>query len=395
MEMLKSLLLTLGLITVVYAQAFGKGVKNPNHPDWLHKMVDYGIESYLPVEKFKWDWSQATFMKGLVQYNDSEQVIDSEKILDYFEESLEKTKDVESGIHPNVVSMGHLLAYMARKTGDNEYKARAIEIYEQYKNIIRAENGGVSHRHNVVELWDDTIYMLGLFFFEMYRLTGDEAFLDEFVVQLVAHHEKLMDKKKGLWVHAWDADTILFDDGCSQYGWPDEETQRNHEHWGRGNGWVVMACADALNLIPQGTKNFKTVNKIFKQLCSNLMSLQDIETGHWYQLPNYPGEKGNWIESSATAMFAYGMIRGIECGVLSESKYKPLVEKAYAGLERESIKELNRFWATPVNVCAGTCPGDKEHYYNRKRVEGQPFALGTFIMLGVQHSQFRCSYANN
>ena len=387
-KLLIRILFTLALIAVIYGQAFCKGEEKSDHSEWLSKMVDYGIESYIPPEKFKWDWSQATFMKGLVQYNDHEQGGDSEKILEYVEECLVKAKDVESGIHPNVVSMGHLLAYMARKTGEDEYKNRAFEIYEQYKNIIRAENGGVSHRHNVVELWDDTVYMLGLFFFEMYRLTGDEVFLDEFVEQLVAHHEKLVDNENGLWVHAWDADTIPFDDGCSQLGWANKRTQRNHEHWGRGNGWVVMACADALNLIPQGTQNFNTVKSIFKQLCSHLVPLQDPETGHWYQLPNYPDEEGNWIESSATAMFAYGMIRGVEAGVLSRSKYNPVIKNAYSGLVNHSIKGLNGGYATPTNVCAGTCPGDKEHYYNRKIVEGKPFGLGAFIMLGVQYNRF-------
>lgn len=66
------------------------------------------------------------------------------------------------------------MAFLARMTGDKKYLDKSNEIYAQYLQVPRSPNGGVSHRAETVELWDDTAYMLNMFLLEMYRLTGGE-----------------------------------------------------------------------------------------------------------------------------------------------------------------------------------------------------------------------------
>ena len=82
--------------------------------NWIEGMANYRMNEYMSPQKFKFDWSQATLMKGLVIYKECDLSSDSDAMLDYFKACLNHTKGIESGIHPNVVSLGHMLAYIAR-----------------------------------------------------------------------------------------------------------------------------------------------------------------------------------------------------------------------------------------------------------------------------------------
>jgi rhamnogalacturonyl hydrolase YesR len=46
----------------------------------------------------------------------------------------------------------------------------------------------------------------------------------------------------------------------------------------------------------------------------------------------YPGKQGNYIESSALAMFVYGLLRGLRKGLLAEDEFGVVAEKAYRDL---------------------------------------------------------------
>jgi len=354
---------------------------------WVDSVDVYGREEFMPAEKYKWDWGQATFLNSLVHLYNTRSGEAKEKYLDYIKTAMDATYEHANGKHPNAVASGHGMVFLARVTGDEKYLKKAKEIYEDYFKIPRASNGGVSHRVETVELWDDTIYMISMFLLKMYRLTGDEIYIASFAEQVKAHSEKLADKKCGLWVHGWDADNENYDDGCSIVGWPDKVTRRSQELWGRGNGWVTMALADALNIIPRSSAYWKPLEKEFINITRKLPELQNKKTGHWYQLPIYPDDPLNFQESSCTAMFSYAIALGLEMNILDNKTYQPLIDRSYKGLRQNSLKNLDGPFLTPVQVCAGTCIGEKNYYYNRRITEGTPFALGAFIMFGLEYEK--------
>ncbi len=356
-------------------------------PDWSDSIVKYTYEEFMPAEEYFWDWAPAVMLRGLVVYNESRLNKNPDVIIDYMKKCMETTWDDANGIHPNAVGSGHVLAYLAGKTGEEKYREKADKIFRDYLKIVRANNGGISHRDNTIELWDDTIYMVGLFLLEMYRLTGNIKYADEFMEQLIAHHEKLTDEKWGFWYHGWDQDSIPFDDNCGIVGWADLETGRSSEFWGRGNGWVMMACAEALKTFPESYDQYHDLTAIFKEIMRNLPQLQDHETGHWYQLPIHPNDSSNFIESSCTAMFGYAIATGLKLKILDEFVFNRVVERAYNGLVEHSLKELETGYFTSMNVCEGTCIGDTEYYYNRNMIEGTPFGLGAFIMFRVAYEE--------
>ena len=351
---------------------------------WGDKMAAYAVQEFMPADKYAWDWAQATMLRAVADRY--ELGIDKEKMLNYVRRAMEVTMDKAEGIHPNAVASGFGMAFLSRVTGNREYEKTALRIYDDYMKICRSSNGGVSHRDNVVELWDDTVYMISLFMLEMYRLTGDEKYLREVALQIAAHAEQLEDQVTGLWYHGWDADDEPFDDKCSMSDWANNPERRSSQFWGRGNGWVVMTLANTLHLMPRTMSERPALEAMFVKFAHTLAGLQDAATGHWYQLPVYPGEAGNFIESSCTAMFAYGIAVGIADGILPARTFRPVVDKAFRGIEKNSLKMVSDSLVNITNVCAGTCIGDKNYYFKREVVDGTPFALGSAIMF---HDRYR------
>jgi len=93
----------------------------------------------------------------------------------------------------------------------------------------------------------------------------------------------------------------------------------------------------------------------------------------------------NWRESSYTAMFGYALARGINIVLINAAIYRPVVDRAYNGILRYSLVNLDRDYTTLKNVCAGTCIGDRNYYFKREVREGTPFGLGACIMFGLAY----------
>jgi len=356
---------------------------------WVDSVDRHGREVFMPAAKYKWDWGQATFLNSLVHLYNSKSAEEKKIYLDYIQKAMDTTYAVANGKHPNAIASAHGMAFLARITGDKKYLDKCNSIYADFLKIPRAPNGGISHRAETVELWDDTIYMISMFLLEMYRLTGDEKYIADFVAQYQAHNEKLTDERSGLWVHGWDADNADYNDGCSVVGWADKLTRKSSQIWARGNGWIGMALADALSTVPKRSANWKTLEKAYKHYVETILPLQNKETGHWYQLVVIPDDPQNWEESSSTAMFAYTIAVGLKLKILDPKKYSPVVDKAYKGLQASNLKKTEGAYLIPTGICGGTCIGDKQYYLTRKITEGTGFGYGSFIMFGLAYEQYK------
>ena len=362
---------------------FGK----TNAQNWVDSLDLYGREVCMPADQYKWDWGQATMLNAMVHLYNSKPESQRQQYLDYIKTAMDHTINSANGVHPNAVASGHGMAFMAKITGDSKYKEIANKIYADYLTTPRTKNGGVSHRTETVEMWDDTIYMLSMYLLEMYRYTNDEKYLSELLDQLHIHKAKLADKKWGLWVHGYDDDTDDYKDRCCQFGWANATPGRtSKEFWGRGNGWVVMAIADALKAAPRKSTYFREFAKELRSITQKLPQLQDQKTGLWYQLPIYPDSIANFIESSCSAMFAYGITVGVKLKVLPGKTFRPVIEKSYSGLQKYATKHEGKY-SIPTLVCEGTCIGDRAYYFGRKTKEGINYAIGAYIMFGLEYEK--------
>jgi unsaturated rhamnogalacturonyl hydrolase len=351
---------------------------------WADSLLSYATLNYMPAHKYHWNWREATFLRAMIAVYEDPRLRDF--ALDYIRSAMDHVKEKAHAVHPNAVASAMGLAFLGREAEHpEEYLALAERLYEQYMKIPRAANGACSHRPNVVEIWDDTIFMIDEFLLEMYKTTGDEKYINEAIDQLLAHAEKLADNQTGLWFHGWAESRQIDDDGCCQLGWNNNIGQRNSEFWGRGNGWVAMSMADILEVIPQSHRAYQQVLSLYQGQMAALKRLQYPQSGHWLQLPLHTEKSGlgNFIESSCTAMFGYAIAKGINFKLLPRQEYEPVVNNAMKGLQKLSTARTGRY-ISPKNVCAGTCIGDENYYYRREVVNGTHYALGAYLLFSAE-----------
>ncbi|MDB5284876.1 MAG: yteR [Bacteroidota bacterium] len=352
---------------------------------WVDTLDSYARESYLPASRYNWTWQDAALLNTMVKQYDLSAPSKKQVYFDYVKTAMDKTYFLASGRTPNGVASGLGLAFLYRVTKDTKYKTKAQKIYADYLKIRRTKDGAVSHLMLFTELWDDTIFMIGEFLLSMYQATGDEKYLTELAKQIRLHREKLQDKDWGLWYHGWDSAKRRHCTFCSQMFWPDKQTHRSTEFWGRGNGWVVVTLSDALETIPKSNPLWNEFAGYLKEMIQNLPRLQDKKTGHWFQLPARPADPDNYIESSCTAMFAYGIEAALRMGIVTDSAYRQSVGLAYHGLRDYSLTPIHKQYLITKNVCTGTCIGHKKYYLKRAVQRGKPYGIGMFIQFGLRY----------
>ncbi len=349
---------------------------------WVDSLDVYAREKFMPPAKFRWNWMKASLIHTMVKQYDNGNSSEQKLYLDYIKNALDKRYNRANGKTPNAVASGLAMAFLYRTTHQEKYKKACEKIYSDYLKIKRTKEGAVSHLQKNIELWDDTIFMIGQFLLEMYKATNDERYLDEFVRQVSLHREKLQDTTTGLWFHGWDNDQKSHCTFCGQMNWANNENRRSTEIWGRGNGWIVVTLSDALEIIPTSNTNWKIIAGYLQEMLAHLPAYQNKENGHWYQLPVRTTEPTNFKESSCTAMFAYGITKAIKLGLITDTVYQNSIDLAYVGLRNYSIQPKTSKYITTKNVCKGTCIGNKEYYLKRKVKDEKPYSIGMFINFG-------------
>lgn len=121
-------------------------------------------------------------------------------------------------------------------------------------------------------------------------------------------------------------------------------------YWGRANAWYLMALVDVLEAMQKAgqekTTNYTTLKQHLADLAAGIAARQDATTGGWYQVMDDPSFKAtsyngksstatNYIETSATAIFAAAYLKGVRLGVLSSTTqydYKTIAKNAFEGL---------------------------------------------------------------
>jgi unsaturated rhamnogalacturonyl hydrolase len=356
---------------------------------WADTLDNYARESYLPASHYHWTWIDAALLNTMVKEYDQCPANKKQQYLDYVKTAMTKTMSVANGKTPNAIASGLGLAFLYRVTKDEKYKAKADKIYRDYLKIKRTKEGAVSHLMLYTELWDDTIFMIGEYLLGMYQATGDEKYVDELVKQIRLHRDKLLVNEYGLWVHGYDQAGWGHCMFCSQVNWADKSTKRSAEMWGRGNGWIIVTLSDALETLPKEHPHRGELTGYLKEMIAHLPELQDPKTGHWYQLPARNKDPKNFIESSCTAMFAFGITTALKLGIVNDEAYKTSAALAYSGLRQYSLVPVADKYLITQNVCMATCIGNKDYYLKRPVQKGKPYAIGMFIRFGTKYERYK------
>jgi rhamnogalacturonyl hydrolase YesR len=208
-------------------------------------------------------------------------------------------------------------------------------------------------------IWADDLFMSVPFLVRMGKLTGDQSYYDDAARQIINFKKYLFDEKAGLFNHGLFVPT----------------NENSIVYWGRANGWIVWATSEALLHLPKDHSAYVEIQNIFKSHIEGLLTYQD-ESGMWHQVLDKPE---SFKETSCTAMFILGIVRGVMHGWLDES-YKENAIRAWNEMKNNINDE-----GTVKDICRGTGIGfDFNFYFNRNRFDNDPRGLGAVLTALVE-----------
>ncbi|CAG9993056.1 unnamed protein product [Clonostachys byssicola] len=318
-----------------------------------------------------WEWTHGIGLNGIWAYYE---LTGDTKYLKIIEDWF-AARFAAGGTTKNINTMAVFLslANVYEVTGNRTYLPWLDSWAEwAYHDLERTKFGGMQHityiEENDQQLWDDTLMMTVLPLAKIGKLLGREHYIKEAKKQFLIHIKYLFDTKSGLFFHGWD-----FNDGGHNFA---------RALWGRGNAWLTMAIPEFLDILdlplddPIASHLLDTLNA----QCQSLKNLQ-LDSGLWRTLLDHPVEEGSYPESSATAGFAFGMLK---------AQRKKYVGKEYSEVALKAIRAiLDNVDAQGElqNTSFGTPMGHDLQFYKDIPITSMPYGQAMAIMALVEFAR--------
>jgi rhamnogalacturonyl hydrolase YesR len=209
-------------------------------------------------------------------------------------------------------------------------------------------------------LWLDDLFMSVPAIAQMGKLTGDNKYYDDAVKQVLQFSARMFNREKGVYMH----------------GWVEEMDVHPQFHWGRANGWAFMAMTELLDVLPETHLGRKAVLQQYQALAKGLVAYQTSK-GFWHQLLD---RNDSYLETSATAIYAYCLARGINKGWLNGKAYGPATLLAWNATATK-VNEQGQV----EGVCVGTGMAfDPAFYYYRPVNVYAAHGYGPVLLAGAE-----------
>ncbi|SNR93102.1 unsaturated rhamnogalacturonyl hydrolase [Belliella buryatensis] len=279
------------------------------------------------------------------------------------------------------INGGKFLIDVYKETKEEKLRLAIEELRDQMREHPRNSEGGFWHKKVYPhQMWLDGLYM-GSPFLAQYAATFDEpALFDDVVNQILVMDKYAYSTETGLYHHAYDE--------SKSERWADPETGLSSNYWGRSIGWFGMALVDVLDYLPQDHPKRTEVLAIVQKLAQGIVKYQH-DSGTWYQVIDQGDRAGNYLEASATSMFAYFLLKGAQKGYLNE-EFRNAGIKAYKGILKEFIREDEDGGVSLTQICGvaglGGNPyrdGSYEYYVNEVIRDNDPKGVGPFILAAL------------
>lgn len=214
------------------------------------------------------------------------------------------------------VNGGKILFDLYAKTGDERYKTAMDTLRKQMTEQPRTSEGGFWHKLKYThQMWLDGIFMASPYLVQYGATFQEPALFDEAVKQILLIARKTYDPATGLYYHGWEK-------AVNRNGQiPKPGVLLNF--WSRSIGWYGAAIVDVLDYLPQETAGRDSVIQILQRLAEAIVKYQDPQSGTWYQVTDQGARKGNYLESSATALFVYTLAKAINKGYIGNEYIEP------------------------------------------------------------------------
>lgn len=281
------------------------------------------------------------------------------------------------------IPTGRQLLHLYASAKEEKYKKAADILRNQIAWQPRNKAGGFWHKLKYPsQMWLDGLYMVEPFYAEYCLLNNTPQYFNDIINQFVWMEKYSRDSKTGLLYHGWDESKLQ--------KWANPVTGLSPEFWSRSMGWYMMALVDVLDYIPKNNSRRIELIAILNRLTKSIIKFQDAKSGVWWQVTNKGGMKGNYLESSATAMFVFAMAKAVRMKYISVN-YEPAIKKAYDGMIKEFVSKDSAGTFHYNNAVAGAGlggvpyrDGSYEYYINEPKRNDDLKAIGPFIQACIE-----------
>ncbi len=342
--------------------------------------------------KLKWNYTTGLELSAMLDVFD---VCGDSTIYKFVEDWYDRMIDQDGAIYKykkENYSLDHICAGKAlfrlyELSGKGKYLLAADRLAEHLDGQPRTSEGAFWHKLAYPDqIWLDGVFMACPFWTEYAarNLGGAaqkavfEAVTNEFII--AAKHT--FDPATGLYRHAWD-------ESGSQF-WADPSTGQSAHCWGRALGWYCMAVVDVMDWLPEDTPGRAEVERIFRGIFEELPKWADPETGMWYQVLDQPGRKGNYLESTCSAMFTYACLKGTRTGLLdastgtyAEELYNKLLS-TFVSRDSEGRLQLENCCSVAGLGGPKMRAGDYDYYLSEPVVCNDPKGIGPLIRASLE-----------
>ncbi len=339
-------------------------------------------------EKPRWEYTQGLVLKSILEVW---KATGDDKFFNYVKTYYDQFVREDGSIwlydrelyNIDRINPGKPLFALYEKTGDEKFKKALFVLRDQMREHPRTNEGGFWHKKRYpYQMWLDGLYMAGPFLAQFAKTFDEPALFDDVANQFIWMESHARDEKTGLLYHAWDE--------SRQQRWADPETGVSPHFWGRAMGWYAMALVDVLDFIPENHPKRQDIINIYKRLAEALATVQDPETGVWFQIVDLPDREGNYRESSASSMYVYAYFKALRNGYIDES-YRSVAQKGNDGILKQFIEVDEQGLVNITNACAvaglGGDPyrdGSFEYYIGELIRTNDTKAVGPFILANLE-----------
>ena len=217
--------------------------------------------------------------------------------------------------------------------------------------------------------WADALYMVMPVMTKMYKLTGDEKYLDKLYENLLYSDSIMLDKETGLY----------FRDG--KYVYPKHKTASGRkDFWARGDGWVLAGLAKVLKDMPKTYRHHSFFAEKYVKMAYGVKKLQQ-PAGHWTRSMMDPDQAPGY-ETSGTAFFCYGLLWGVNNGYLPKKAFESTIAKAWDYLSTVALQADGKIgYVQPIGERA--IPGQTVDANSEAN-----FGVGAFLLAACEYVRY-------
>lgn len=311
------------------------------------------------ASKPRWNYAVGIELEGLL---DTYRVHGDDSILNYLHTYRQKMIDERGdvvGYDYNAFNLDNVrpAKFILRMQQYGARKGEKIALKTFMKQLLnqpRTREGVFWHKAIYAnQVWLDGIFM-GLPFYCDYAVKNcsprkARRILDDAVNQMMQTDRRTYDEKTGLWKHAWDETHRQF--------WANPLTGQSRHTWARALGWYVMAMTECLDVMPDDYPRKAEVVALLQKVMKAVVQYQDKKSGVWYDVLDVESPK-NYLESTASCMFAYVLLKGSRMGWL-DTDFNEAGKRAYEGILKRFIRVNEDRTITLTDCCSvsGLGPG--------------------------------------